>query len=270
MNVTKSFLDRGDGPLLMAHRGGSLERPEATLEAFDHAVSAAVRSDVLELDVHLSSDGHVMVHHDDEVDRTTNGTGRVTSHTRAALEALDAGYRWSPPDSDGVFPWRGQGLVIPAFDVVLARYPEVRINIDIKESDRALMDATIELIEKHNAMERVCLATEHMDVGRWLRERVPDACRGFPAGAVLELMMTLMQGGTPDEIAYDVLQIPVSWEGMPVITPENMARFHGVGVPVHAWTIDEEEEMRSLIGMGIDGIITDRPSLLREILDEGA
>lgn len=265
--MTKPFLERGDAPLIMAHRGGSLERPEATLEAFTRAVEVA-RADVLELDVHLSRDGHVMVHHDDEVDRTTNGTGLVTSKTRAELEALDAGYRWEEPKVSGSYPWRGKGLTIPTLEAVIERFPDVRINMDLKDEDPALMDAALSVVEAHNAMDRFCLATEHHAVGLRLRERVPEACRGFPGPAVLELMMTMMTGGEIGKLAYDVLQIPVSWEDAPLITAENMERFHALGIPVHAWTIDDEAEMRSLIGMGIDGIITDRPTMMRRIVDE--
>ena len=122
----------GGNPLVMAHRGGQGLWPPNTLFAFERAVEMG--ADILEMDIHASADGVLIVHHDDTVDRTTNGSGAIRDHTLTELKELDAGYHWSA-DGGETYPFRGKGMRIPTLEEVLEAFPKTRLNIDIKPDD---------------------------------------------------------------------------------------------------------------------------------------
>src|SRR3954470_1968495 len=134
--------------LVYAHRGGSALRPENTIAAFDHGLSLG--ADGLELDVHLSRDGVVVVHHDRTLERTTNGRGALSDRTADELAALDAGWTFGGP----AFPFRGIAGGVPSFAAVLRRYPGIRIIVELKANDPGLAHLTIDEIRRADAVER--------------------------------------------------------------------------------------------------------------------
>lgn len=250
-------------PLFMAHRGGSRLAPENTLDAFDAAVSRW-RSDVLELDVRATRDGKVVVLHDATVDRTTNGSGAIAQMDWAEVQSLDAGYRFVDLDGDPVF--RERGVRIPLFEDVLIAFPDMRLNVEIKSADAAL--GLIEIIDRHSAHGRVLVAAEV--------ESARSAVRDYtgPWGASGEqlrrLWVTLRVPGlsrvyTPRADAY---QIPYSWRGQRVVTPELVAAAHARNVAVHVWTVDSADRMHELLDLGVDGIQTDRPDVMDAVFKE--
>ena len=126
-----------DRVLVMAHQGGDGLWPSNTLYAFERAVQAGVN--VLELDVHASQDGALVVIHDDSVDRTTDGSGLVGDKTLAELKKLDAGYDWSPERTGETFPYRGQGITLPTLQEVFAAFPDTRVNVEIKQLEPSIV-----------------------------------------------------------------------------------------------------------------------------------
>jgi len=251
-------------PLLVAHRGGAALAPENTLEAF---VSAVQRwgADMLELDVHLSRDGEVVVIHDPTVDRTTDGSGAVADLTWGELRDLDAGARWESVHGERRFAGRGVGL--PLLREVLERLPDTRLNVETKVRDVA--GPMVDVVRACNAEHRVLLAAEHE------RNRVHvrsdwtgpvGASRRQIAGFML-LTRVPWLSATP---ATDVLQIPPRWpvagRVRPILTEALVREAHRRNVPVHAWTIDEAEEMDRLLDIGVDAIQTDRPDILADVL----
>ena len=251
-------------PVFCAHRGGARLAPENTLEAFRSAVEDwAV--DMLELDVRATRDGRVVVFHDRTVDRTTDGAGLVASMTWDELRELDAGYRFL--DLLGNPSWRGRGVRVPLFEEVLESCPGVRVNAEIKDARaaRGLVDA----IRRHGAQQRVLVAAE--------RERCRRAVRGYegPWGASREQLVRfwvlhrtrLSPLYTP---AADILQVPLTWRGRAVVTPLLLQEAHRRNIPVHVWVVDDEERMRVLLDVGVDGIQTDRPDVLARVLTEVA
>lgn len=266
-STSHPFLARGTAPLNMAHRGGALEAPEETRAAFEHA--AACGCEIFELDVHLTRDGAIVVHHDPTVDRTTNGTGPIAAQTLADLKNLDAGYHFEPLDAPGTFPYRGQGLRIVTLDAVMEAFPTHRLNLDLKIASTELLEKVLGLIDEHDAYERVCMASTADDHAgaKAMIDAVPETiCRSFTGLAFLPLLLTL-HAPRPVIPPYDVVQIPFELYGIPLLTPRNLKRLQALGLRVHAWTINAEEDMRRLIALGIDGIITDRPALLRKVLE---
>lgn len=251
-------------PAHVSHRGGAKVEPENTLLAFSRAV-AEFKTDVLELDVHLSRDGVLVVHHDDMVDRCTDGQGAVSSFTQAELSRLDAGFRFSP--DDGVsFPRRGQGLGVPSLQEVLRAFPEVRLNIEAK-SDVAGIEQVLGA-ELRGQLHRVCIGSEHDARAARLVSALPDACHFFPRDALTAFVLGAMsdESVVPDE-RFHVADMPAVWEGMPLITPALLASAKQHGIAVLVWTIDDEAEMSALLDAGVDGVMTDRPDVLRRVLE---
>ncbi len=250
-------------PIFVAHRGGARLAPENTLEAFRRAIDTwAV--DMLELDVRLSSDGVVMVIHDETVERTTDGAGPVASLTCRELQALDAGARFV--DLDGRPSFRGIGVRVPTLDEVLAAFPHVRLNIEAKCAPAA--QPLVEVIRRHGAEHRVLVAAEF--------ERNRRGARGYRGAwgasrsqvAPFLLLHRIPWLGALYTPACDVFQLPPAWRGRPVADDRFIREAHRRNIPVHIWVVDEADEMRAWLRAGVDAIQTDRPDVLARVLHE--
>lgn len=252
-----------DGVTVLAHAGGNLLWPDNTLTAFDGA--DRMGADVLELDVHETLDGEFVVIHDDTVDRTTDGSGPVSEMTVMELRHLDAGYRWTPggPRPDGEeadFPYRGQGVALPTLGEVLSAFPDTAVNVEIKQDDVQVARRLCEYVTDAGATERVMVGSFHGRTLAAFRDACPSVATSasqnevafFVALEKLRLSAVL----TPP---YDAMQVPMSFSGIQVVTPHFVEAAHARGVDVHVWTVNDEETMRELVAMGVDGIITDRP-----------
>lgn len=248
----------------MAHRGGSRVAPENTMTAFRSAIEDW-GADVLELDVRLTRDGEVVVIHDPTVDRTTDGTGPVSALSVAELRTLDAGARFVDPA--GAASFRGRDVRIPRFEDVLTAFPRTRLNVEAKEPAVSL--PLVDIIRRHGAESRVLLAAQY--------ERSRRPIRGYrgPWGAsrhhvLLFFLLHRLPGGGPYTPGADALQIPERWSGLRLLTPRLVHEAHRRNLPVHVWTVDVPDDMRRLIAMGVDGIQTDRPDLLADVLTDVA
>lgn len=249
-------------PLLIAHRGGSRVAPENTLVAFQKAVRLW-GADMLEMDVQLTRDGEVVVIHDETVDRTTDGTGRVGDLTLAELQEMDAGYRFRDPEGNPSY--RGAGVTIPRFEDVLLALPDTRMNVEAKDHRSA--PGLVEIILKHGAQDRILVAAEF--------EKNRQAVKGYPGpwGASREDLLKFLLdvywpwGGTR-ALACDVLQIPEKHRGIRLLNHRVLQEAHARNLPVHVWTVDDPEDMRRLVRMGVDGVQTDRPDRLASVLTE--
>ena len=251
-------------PWLVAHRGDSEHAPENTLPAFERA--AALGAAALEIDVHLSADDVVYVFHDDDTARITGAPGRIEGRTGAEIAGLDAGHSFTP-DGGATFPFRGQGVVVPSLAEVLARFPAMRFSIDAKSKDGALAAALVGTIREARAEGRVCIGSFHDRQARRLGALLPEAARFFPqAAAGLHLLAARLGLPFPTRSAYDLAALPRRQHGMELVTPWTIAYFHARGIPVHVWTVDDPVEMRELLAMGVDGIITNRPEVAKRVL----
>lgn len=274
--------------LNIAHQGGEDEAPSNTMYAYDRALRLG--SDMLETDIHVSADGKLIVIHDGTVDRTTNGTGSVYEMTLAQLQALDAGYWTVPgkgtdhssrPDSD--YPFRGvaTGDVAPppgskpsdfritTLPQVMKKYPDVPINIEIKgrsDDDVASYMHNAEVLADFlNELGRtrgIVVASFNDAALAHFHELAPQidmapATQGV-AGYVL--------GNVPPPEGSKVFQVPMTFSGIPVVTPEFVDKAHGDGYAVHPWTIDDEPTMKYLFDLGVDGIMSAQPMRLEKTM----
>jgi len=253
-------------PLLFAHRGGADLWPENTLLAFHNA--AALGVDVLELDVHLTADDNLVVIHDDTVDRTTNGSGKVREMTVAELKKLDAGYNFTPDDG-ATYPYRGQGVSIPTLDEVLNTFPTYRVNIEIKDDDLRASERLSEIISEHNAEERVIVASFHKEPLAHFRKLQPQVATSASTDEIRNFyILSLLHLGRFHRPHADAYQVPVSKGSARFDTPRFIESAHKMNQQVHFWTINDTAEMRRLLALGADGIITDRPDLGMQVFQE--
>lgn len=249
-------------PLLLAHRGGGALAPENTLVAFRRALDWW-GADVLELDVRATREGVAIVFHDDTLERTTDGRGRVGDHSLAEIQELDAGFTFSPDGEH--FPFRGTGVRVSTLAEILTACPGARINIEVK--DVAAGPSVADAIDRTGSGPRVLIAAGDracragLDHRGWPVSASEDELRAFYVFHRLHLARL----HTP---RVDALQLPEIHDGRQIVNPRLIAEAHRKNVAVHVWTIDEESDMRRLLEWGVDGIVTDRPDRLARVLHE--
>ena len=243
--------------LVFAHRGGGGLAPENTLAAFDRGLAAG--ADGIELDVHLSRDGVVVVHHDRTIDRTTNLRGAVRDHTAAELARADAGYRFQ---RDGAFPYRGQGIGVPALADVLAAHRDTRVIIEMKPNTGEVASAVIGVVRAANAVERVCLGSVGLRALRAARALEPAIATSAAREEVRWALYRSWCRWPVSRVAYGGYQVPEWSGGTHVVSPRFIEAAHGAGLGVQVWTVDSEDVGRRLFDWGVDALITDRPDVI--------
>lgn len=256
------------GPWLIAHRGGSRLAPENTLPAFD--LAARLGADCIETDVRRTRDGAVVIFHDDDTARLTGEGGAIEDRTLAEVQALDAGFAFTP-DGGATFPWRGRGVRVPTLAEALARHPAMRFNVDAKGEEPALAEALVAVVRAAGAVARVGLGSFHDAQGERLRALLPEAAHFLSQGPATQHVMIARAGAPPESApaGWDHASLPHRLGDMPVVDEALVRHLHALGLPVHVWTVDEEADMRALLALGVDGIVTDRPDLLARVLGRG-
>jgi glycerophosphoryl diester phosphodiesterase len=259
----------GVRPRLFGHRGAAGILPENTLPSFARAVADGAR--YLELDVHATADGRVVVIHDSTVDRTTDGSGAVRELSLAEITRLDAGARFQSPEGDRSFG--GRGARIPTLEEVLSGFPDIPLNIEVKPPDPEVVDRVVDLLVSHGATARVLLASARDDLMPAIRRRCLPL--GIPtnlaSGEVADFVGRVADARLGDyRPPGDALQVPPEWHGIELITAATVRAAHAVGLEVHAWTINTAAEMDRLLDLGVDGIMTDLPALGRDVIERRA
>jgi glycerophosphoryl diester phosphodiesterase len=247
-NAAYPFLD-WPGPLAFAHRGGASEAPENTMPAFEHAVGLGFR--YLETDVHLTADGVLVAFHDDRLDRVTDRQGVIAELPWAEVGRARV---------DGREP-------IPRLEDLLGAFPDVRINIDPKH-DRAALPLA-EVILRTGTAERVCVGAFSDARIAKVRAGVGGAlCTSMGPREVARLVSASRGGPGAGGITSPCAQVPTHQGRVPIVTRRFVETAHRLGAQVHVWTVDDGDEMARLLDLGVDGIMTDRPAVLKELLVE--
>jgi glycerophosphoryl diester phosphodiesterase len=251
-------------PLVIAHRGGQGLWPPNTLYAFKRAAKMGV--DILELDIHTSADGVLVVRHDPTVDATTNGSGAIASFSLSEVKALDAGYRWSA-DGGRTFPYRDQGISIPTLAEVFSAFPDIGINIDIKTQDPAVVAPFVDLLRRFERTNNVMVGSFHDDQLLRFRRLCPEAATAAGVGETrLLFVLNLLRLGRLYRPTANAFQIPEYSGQLHIVTPGFVRSAHAKDVEVHIWTVNETADMRRLLDWGVDGIITDFPNRLFKLI----
>jgi glycerophosphoryl diester phosphodiesterase len=272
--------------LAYAHQGGAWEAPPSTLYAIRAALGAGATA--IELDVHSTADGELVVCHDSTVDRTTDGSGAIAAMTLAEIQRLDNAY-WFVPGADaapgrapGDYPFRGRAPEDPDFRIptlreVLEQFPGVLLNLDVKQTAPAVEpyeEALARLLAEFERHDDVIVASFSDEAIVRFAAFAPDVPVSAGMAATARFWREVQAGDPPSlppvpgsgpPVAF---QVPEVYGEIRVVDRRFVDAAHTVGAAVHVWTIDDEASMRRLVGAGVDGIITDVPSVLRRVLAE--
>lgn len=241
------FLDH-PRPIAFAHRGGALEAEENTMAAFAHAVRLGYGH--VETDIQATKDGVAVVFHDDTLERMTGEPDRVADLTWEEL---------SKRRTKG-------GEAIPLLDELLEEWPDLCVNLEPKSATS--VEPIAHAIRRAGAINRVCIGAFEEGYTQKLRELLgPDLCWSPAHSGVFRLWLSgwRLPVAVPE---FPCVQVPTHFRGIPVVTKRFVRAAHARGVQVHVWTVDEEAEMVRLLDMGVDALMTDRPALLRKVLEE--
>jgi len=254
-------------PQVIAHQGGDGVWPGDTLFAFERAVE--IGADVLEMDAHITKDGHIILMHDETVDDTTDGTGLIEEMTLDELKQLDAAYDWSKDDGQ-TYPYRGQGIQVTALAEVFEKFPQMRYAIEIKKSGIPVEQPLCDLIRQYNMQDKVLIASFHDEVMQNFRATCPEVATSASRGEVTKFVIlgkVFLSGLVAP--GYEAIQPPFDPQesyNIPIMTKRFIREAHAKNIKVEPWTVDDPELMEQYIEWGVDGIITDRPDLMVEIL----
>jgi len=277
--MTNDWLERR--VLNYAHQGGAREAPSSTLHAFRRA--CAVGAHALEMDVHCTIDGVLVVCHDATVDRTTAASGRIAELTMAQLSELDNAYWWVPGEEavqdrvDAEYELRGRAphdrtLGVATLAEVLDEFRHVYLNLDIKGTPphvEAYESKLADLLRTYDRVDDVIVASFHDEALHRFRVAAPEIATSFALMESIHAGQALRNGTPVDKSGGQVaLQVPHRLHGVEVVDPNVVEQAHRSGLAVHVWTIDDRVEMAELLAMGVDAIITDVPSVLAAVLTE--
>jgi glycerophosphoryl diester phosphodiesterase len=263
--IEREVFKRENSPVLVfAHRGGGGLIPENTLEAFVYSAQMGV--DALELDVHATKDGTLVVNHDQSVDRTTDGRGRVNELTIEAIKKLDAGYIFST-DGGQTFPFRGKGISVPTLTEIFDALPEMTFNIEPKQHAPSIIAPLCALIRERKMTAKTIVGSFNQTTLDDFRRQCPEVATSASPSEVSRFL-ALQKTGLTDSYnpPMQALQVPRNLGGLQIVTKDFVEAAHRRNLQVHVWTINETSEMQRLIELGVDGIMTDYPDRLLKLL----
>ena len=253
-------------PLVIAHADDSGQGlwPGNTMLFLEGVAGLGV--DVLEMDAHMTADGHIVLMHDDTVDRTTDGSGPINEMTLEDLKALEVGVNWSQ-DGGATTPYKGQGLQAPTVEEVFLRFPNYPMIIEIKQETPSMAEPFCNLIRQYDMSEKVLVPSFSDQTIAEFRNACPEVATAASSDEVRSFVITNFTRATNLlEPTYQAFQVPEESGGIPVVIPYFVNSAHDHNLQVHIWTINKEEDMRRFLDLGVDGIMTDRPDLLLDIL----
>ena len=267
-----------------AHQGGAREWPSSTLFALRNAVDAGAHA--IELDVHATADGHLVVCHDTTVDRTTSSSGRIADLTLEQVRRLDNAYWFVPGSGDQVtrdapedaYTFRGRApddndFAIATMEEVLDAFPHVFLNFDIKRTAPEVEPyehLVADVLRAFDRVDDVIVASFNDASTDKFQDLAPDVSTSLGTAGTAEFYRAARAGEEPPTTRHRALQVPASYGDVTIVDEQFVDTAHRHGLAVHVWTIDEPAEMRRLLHLGVDGIMTDYPSVLASVLDERA
>ena len=261
-----------------AHQGGAWESPSSTLHAIAHALEAGATG--IELDVHATADGELVVCHDATVDRTTAGQGTIASFTLAQLRAMDFSYWWipgadvTPGRPDGDYPFRGRAPADRSFGIatlreVLEQFPGVVLNLDIKQTAPVVApyeESLARLLAEFGRMDDLIVASFLDPATDAFRRFAPSVPTSAGTIATAEAWQAVQAGEDLPDTPAVAFQVPERQGDLVVVDERFVAAAHRAGKAVHVWTVNDTESMERLVDLGVDGIISDVPTTLCGVL----
>ncbi len=257
------FLKNKQKSLNIAHRGGMGLYPDNRLLGF-HASVSNHHADILEMDLRITKDGKVLVFHDDTLERTTNGTGKVCDHTYHEISELDAGY-WFTHNKN--FQYRDKKIKAPLLEDIFEQFPETYVNIEIKDSNKEVVTEVSRIINKFRALDRVIIGSGKFIQNRRIRDVIPD-CGHYLSEVDVFLLASFGYHGWGKEYwqKFDVVEVPLQYHSFDVYLRLKSAA-DNIGLPLFVWGANNlgVNDIPMIEHLKIDkvgGIITDRPDLM--------
>ena len=251
----------GSLPLAISHRGGAGLWPENTIEAFSRTVEMGYR--FIETDIHTTSDGVVVCLHDPTLERTTNGRGEVAELPWREVREFDAGHTHHP---DRDFPYRGRGIRIPSLEEVARTFPDLGMVLELKADHTE--EAVLGVIHRLGLGDRVIIGSFSDARLARIRELSGGAVATSTGENEVSRLVKAAWLGRRTGTDNAALQIPPRSGLVPLVTRRTVKAYHRMGLAVHVWTVDDPRQMRRLLDRGVDGIMTDRPDVLRGVFVE--
>ncbi|AFU98075.1 glycerophosphodiester phosphodiesterase [Simiduia agarivorans] len=253
----------GRGFEVIAHGAGQGLQPKNTLEAA--LMANRVGADIIEIDIHATRDGVLVLSHDDTVDDMTNGSGLIREMDFAQLQALDAAHGFLREKNS---PLAGQGIRIPALSAVFDALPDAHYIIEIKQPEPPIHTALCQLVRERGLQNQVLVGSFFTEPLEAFRSACPEVATSMSQGEVTRLVLLEKIGLSH---LYDLpgvaLQLPMTSGSITIVTDSFLSAMQARGVKVHIWTINSLDDMRELMAMGVDGIITDYPDRLIRLRD---
>ncbi len=258
----------GKKPRIIGHRGAAGEAPENTLAAFYKGLEQGAH--LIELDVQATRDGKAVVIHDSTLDRTTNGHGPLNARSLSEIRALDAGYNFSL-DLGQTYPYRSQGVRIPTLEEFFVALPNAKAIIEIKPESPNIAATVIDTIHRLGKDDQVLLASERDSILTEIRQSLTmqglKMSTGFSYGDVAEFLGHISAASLGEyRPSGQALQVPCEYEGTTIVNAATVEAAHRLNLEIFVWTINDVDEMKRLLALGVDGIITDNPSRLASLL----
>jgi len=249
----------------IAHAGGKGLGPENTIITLEKSVEAG--ADILEIDIHSTSDSVLVLIHDHKVNRTTNGDGYVWNYIYENLRELNAGYYWTENDSL-TFPFREMDIKIPSLKDVFIKYSDIRFNIEIKQDTPHIIENLCTMIHEYNLVNRVLIGSFADGVLDNFREECSHVATSAGMGETrIYYGLNLLYLDWIYTPAANVFEAPIYFKDTHLLTKQFISGLQKKNIPIYVWTVNETDEMRTLINIGIDGILTDFPDRLSAIIN---
>lgn len=254
---------KNERPLVMAHRGRSAFTPESSFQAFKEAYDLGV--DALETYIRITKDSIPVVFHDKTLDRTTNGKGPISDYTYEQLLEFDLGYWYKDPERDS-FPFRDKGFKIVSLEELFQKLPGIRVNMDIKDRFSSAPQSLYDTLHSLDVLDRVLVASFHQK--QLTKFRKIDTANQIPTSAgPFEVLAFLTHTMFLTKRQFCAIQVPMGVSFIKIISEKNIQRAHDKNIAVHVWTINDRETMNKLIDWRVDGIVTDNPDLLLDVMN---
>lgn len=248
-------------PVVLAHRGDSGSFPENTMPAFESAERMGVH--VIETDVHLSSDGEVVIWHDESLERISGDKRLISEMSWDEISRVNAGYHFTI-DQGRTYPYRDHPVRPVLLKELLDRFPHMRFNVDLKDRQYLLVEAYAKILKDLNSVNRVITASFHRSVLEHYRKLVPSGHTSCTTREVLKLLLLFRTGIQlpSSRKGSTIAQVPEYIGKIKILTPRFVRFLHRNGFKVQVWTVNDEKDMCRFLRMGVDGIFTDNPALL--------
>ncbi|MGH7830369.1 MAG: glycerophosphodiester phosphodiesterase [Candidatus Binatia bacterium] len=270
MDVLSSYpFFSGTKPRILGHRGAAGVAPENTLVSIQRAFDDGAQ--FVEIDLQGAKDGEVIIIHDDTLERTTDGHGQVKEHSLKELKSLNAGYRFTP-DNGASYPYRDQKIEIPTLEEFFSTFPKAKAIVEIKQSAPPIVKKVVQSVRRFAREGQILLATEKDEIMNEIRSELSKnslpIATGFSYGEVAAFIRWVAAGkpaGAPPT-GGQALQIPCEYNGMTLVSAETVQAAHDLGIEMFVWTVNDTDEMKRLLRLSVDGIITDYPGRLASLV----